>query len=133
MNKITKFDNNPFANKALIKNKIRFYISQKNLDFKDVYKRACISRATFYNLVDGRTAPTQEKCRQLCLGLKLSLNESSEFLNLCGFNFVEMPVDKAFQKFLCLEKRKDTWKSFLNFLYDEDPESTDGRYKIFAA
>ena len=140
MNKITtkknsrsRFDNNPFANKMQIKCKIRFFISHKKLEFTDVYKRAGISRATFYNLVDGKTAPTEETCRQLCIGLKLTYEESLELLIIRGFTFVDTPVDKALQKYLCLEQSKHTWAEFLNFLVEVAPDSTDGRYKIFAA
>lgn len=64
------------------------YIDKKGYTDPEVYKRAYISKQTFSKIrCDANYSPDKDTALKMCIGLKLSLDESIDLLRLAGHVF----------------------------------------------
>ena len=64
-------------------------MQEKELDHRDVYKNAEISRQTWSNIISEKNGPSPQNARKLVIGLHCTVPEAEKLLAYCGYSFVE--------------------------------------------
>ena len=66
-------------------NHLQKLINKKGLKNSEVYSVATISKQAFSKIINGKTKPTKETVLALAIGLKLSMDETIDFLKIAGY------------------------------------------------
>ncbi|MGM9808773.1 MAG: hypothetical protein ACI31I_03515 [Bacilli bacterium] len=79
-------------------------IDRKNFKDPDVYKRASISKQTFSKIrSDENYQPTKDTAIQMCLGLKLNLDDSLDLLAKAGYT-LSLSIERDLVIRYCIEE-----------------------------
>lgn len=95
------------------------YIDQRGYKDPDVYKRGGISKQTFSRIrCDVNYQPKKDTAIQICIGLRLNIDESNDLLNKAGYSLSKaIKRDVAIKYFL--ENRKHDIDYINTYLYEK--------------
>lgn len=86
-------------------------IDKKEYKDSDVYKRAGISKQTFSKIrCNINYQPNKDTAIQMCIGLKLNLDETYDLMGKAGFTLSESIVKDLIVKFFIEKRRYIIWE-----------------------
>lgn len=126
-------ENNPFCLKRDVSYALHNLIREKGFKKEShVYNAAEIQKNTWCRIYSGLARPNEVNARKLVIGLRLTLEEATKFMSLCGYSFTPCPVDACIIS--CLKSGAvHTWAEVLSYVEAHCPKLLDYRYKKLLA
>lgn len=97
-------------------------LKEKNLKKAEVIEASGLAREYAYQIFSGKKMPSRKKLLQICIGMKLTVEETQTLLKYTGFNplYPRVKFDGAI---LYVLEKKMTLDETNDLLYDNDLET----------
>ena len=107
---------------------LRTYINRSNMTEPQVYKRAQIGRDTFSKIYSGKKGASKDTVMQLCFGLKLTYNESVQFMTTANHGFNSSNIRDLVIMYFLKNQVYDTYEVNAELFERKERLLFDGRY-----
>lgn len=119
-NKLISIPDFSLSDEATFRDTVFKYIDERGLKDTDVYKRSGISKQTFSRIrCDKDYQPKKDTAIQICIGLRLNIDEANDLLMRAGFSLSRSIKRDLVLHYFIKTKKHDI--DYINrYLYAED-------------